>query len=275
MILKINDFQRIMEAIAPSELKESYDNVGLMVGETNKTVDKILVTLDCTLDVIKEAKDKGCNLILSHHPLLFKKPSSITDETLLGKKILNLIKSDIALYSSHTNLDSVCGGINDIITRVLGYENSVVMEKSKFESKGFNDKACGIGRIVELDKSMSLIELCKDVKNKLGIDNLRYCGEDTKSISKLAIVNGSGQDYFSLAKALGADCIITGDTSYHYISDFNEEGIAIIDAGHFATEWPAMRLFADILSLELTHGGYDVEILLSEKSKNPYKEIHN
>lgn len=109
--MKIDKLIKIMETIAPPNLKESYDNVGLMVGDREADVAKILVALDCTLEVIEEAKALGADLILSHHPLLFRKPSTITTDTLLGRKIIELIKNDIALYSSHTNWDSVSAGI--------------------------------------------------------------------------------------------------------------------------------------------------------------------
>ena len=128
MTLKVRDIDKIMEEYAPARFKESYDNVGLMVGDKECEVTSILVALDCTLEVIEEAKKKGCNVILTHHPLLFKKPTNITTDTLLGRKILELIKNDINVYSSHTNLDSVKGGINDIIMEFLGFENYYIIE---------------------------------------------------------------------------------------------------------------------------------------------------
>ena len=100
MFLKVKDIENIMEEYAPSIFKESYDNVGLMVGDSKRLVTKILVALDCTMDVIQESKNKGCNFILTHHPLLFVKPKTITKGTILGRKIIELIRSDINVYSS-------------------------------------------------------------------------------------------------------------------------------------------------------------------------------
>lgn len=269
MSLKVADIKKIMEEMAPTKLKESYDNVGLMVGDVDEKVTSILVALDCTLSVINEAKNKKCNLILTHHPLLFRKPSSITTETLLGKKIIELIKSNINVYSSHTNLDSVRGGINDIIIEVLGFKASKTIDLSP--NRDSDDYNSGIGRVAELNESITLKELCWKIKSALELPYLRYAGEDSMVIKKIAVINGSGQDYFYAAKKLGADCIITGDTTYHYVSDYSEEGIGIIDAGHFGTEWPGIKVVAKELENRIKELGFDNDVIISENGKDPYK----
>lgn len=266
MSFEVKDLCSIIEEYAPLNLKESYDNVGLMIGDSTQEVKSVLMALDCTLDVIEEAIDKKCNMIITHHPLLFRKPSSITNETLQGRKILKLIKNDINVYSSHTNFDSVKGGLNDIIVELLGFPKGKVIESSNKEN--LND---GIGRIVELNHSLSLDEVCNIVKKQLNLKNIRYCGDEKKEICKIAIINGSGQDYFEKAKESGADCIITGDTSYHYVSDYNEMGIAVIDAGHFGTEWPAVKVAAKMLQNELVERKVNIKIYVSNCNLDPYK----
>lgn len=269
MSLKVRDIKDIVEKYAPLNLMESYDNVGLMVGNLNQNVNSILVALDCTMDVIDEAINKNCNLIVTHHPLLFKKPSTITSETLIGRKIIKLIKNDISLYSAHTNLDSTEGGINDTVMQLLGFQNYITMDLSK--KRDTDDNKSGIGRFAILDHSITLDDMCDKIKKALNISYLRYAGNDKMAISKVAVINGSGQDYFSLAKEMGADCIITGDTSYHYVSDFSEEGIAIIDAGHFGTEWMAFKTLAKVLQNNINSIGFNCSVLLSESVKDPYK----
>ncbi|MDW8799796.1 Nif3-like dinuclear metal center hexameric protein [Clostridium sp. A1-XYC3] len=269
MSLKVKNIHSIMEKHAPARLKQSYDNVGLMVGDMNSEVSSILIALDCTMDVVEEAKKKGCNLIFTHHPLLFKKPSNITTDTLLGRKIIELIRNDISLYSSHTNLDAVKGGINDIIMNLLGMDKCKIIEP--IEGTSGNEEGSGIGRIAELKEVITLDQFCDRIKKALNISVLRYAGPESKKITKVAVINGSGQDYFSAAKKMGADCVITGDTTYHYVSDFQEEGIAIIDAGHFGTEWPAMTLVAEYLKKQIEDMGFNSTIILSETSRNPYK----
>ncbi|MGY0372387.1 Nif3-like dinuclear metal center hexameric protein [Clostridium sp. JNZ J1-5] len=271
MSLKVKDIKNIVEKMAPVNLKESYDNVGLMVGDLNKEITSILLALDCTLDVIREASEKGCNLIFTHHPLLFIKPSSITYETLSGRKINELIKNDINLYSAHTNLDAAEDGINEILMKMLGFNDYITMELSP--NRNSKENKSGIGRIAALNEPVTLISLCNKVKETLNIPYLRYAGEDLMGISKVAVVNGSGQDYFSLAKNMGADCIITGDTTYHYVSDYSEDGIGIIDAGHFGTEWPVFKLMGKVLQDKIRGLGYDNTVIISESLKDPYKII--
>jgi dinuclear metal center YbgI/SA1388 family protein len=270
MPLKVKDLRSLMENLASANLKEDYDNVGLMVGSLENEVSNILVSLDCTLEVIQEAKEKNCNFILTHHPLLFIKPRSVTDETLIGKKILELVRNDIALYSAHTNLDSVYNGLNDILMKILGFENYSILEVNNINCSSEKD---GIGRLAVLPSPLTLIEICNIVKDKLKVNCLRYVGEDSKLIRKVAVVNGSGEDYYEAAFRLGADLIITGDTKYHNTSDFSEMGMAIIDAGHFESEWPAMKIFADNLKDELAALNFTNSVIISETSKPIYKYL--
>lgn len=269
MSLRVKDICSIIEKVAPKRLCEDYDNVGLMVGNLDNDISSVLVALDCTLPVIDEAKRKNCNFIFTHHPLLFKKPTSITTETLLGEKIIKLIKNDINLYASHTNLDSVKGGLNDILVEILGFSNSKVIESSLI--KDFDDGNSGIGRIVSLNEKVKLSKLCELVKQKLNLNYLTYVGEEDRLVGKIALITGSGTDYMDLSRKMGADCIITGDITYHYASDYNEMGISVIDAGHFGTEWTALKNVASILKSKINELGYNNSVLLSDVTGNPYK----
>ena len=183
-----------MEKYAPAILKEDYDNVGLMVGDSESGVTKILIALDCTLDVISEAVDSGCNFILTHHPLLFVKPKTITRDTLVGRKIIKLIKNGINVYASHTNLDSAVGGLNDIVTEILGFSKYDIIEPSK--NSNYGEDYTGIGRLVSLDEPIKLGELCENVKKTLKTEFIRYVGRDNDLIKTIAIINGSGEDFF-------------------------------------------------------------------------------
>ncbi|GAA0763709.1 Nif3-like dinuclear metal center hexameric protein [Clostridium sartagoforme] len=258
---KIKDIIGIMEEFAPKTLKEDFDNVGLMVGDRNKEVKKILLALDCTLDVIQEAKEKRVDLIITHHPLIFRKPSSITTDTLIGKKIIELIKNDISLYSSHTNLDSAENGLNETIVNLLGYSTNELIEVNKMAR---NDNE-GLGRIVRLEDFIKLEDLIEDIKEKLNVKSLKVV-KGCEKVKNIAIINGSGSDFFEKAYKKGADCIITGDTTYHYASDYKELGVSIIDTGHFSSEW---IVFLEVIN-KLTDKLQDIEILISTKSEDPY-----
>lgn len=258
-MIKVNNIIKEMELLAPTYLKEDFDNVGLMVGDKNKEVKKVLLALDCTLKVIEEAKKENVELIITHHPLIFKRPSSITTDTLQGKKIIELIKNDISLYSSHTNLDSVENGLNDTIVSILGFDNFKILEKNKRDDKA------GLGRIVSLNESIQLEDLISKIKKSLNINNLRVVkGKD--KINKIAIINGSGQDFIGKAVALGADCIITGDTTYHFASDYKEMEISILDVGHFASE---QITFFNVME-NLKEKFKDVEFITSTVEEDPF-----
>lgn len=258
-MIKVNNIIKEMELLAPTYLKEDFDNVGLMVGDKNKEVKKVLLALDCTLKVIEEAKKENVELIITHHPLIFKRPSSITTDTLQGKKIIELIKNDISLYSSHTNLDSVENGLNDTIVSILGFDNFKILEKNKRDDKA------GLGRIVSLNESIQLEDLISKIKKSLNINNLRVVkGKD--NVNKIAIINGSGQDFIGKAVALGADCIITGDTTYHFASDYKEMEISILDVGHFASE---QITFFNVME-NLKEKFKDVEFITSTVEEDPF-----
>lgn len=261
--MKIDRLIKTMEDIAPVNLKESYDNVGLMVGDRGEQVTKILVALDCTLEVIEEAKELGAELILSHHPLLFRKPSTITTDTLLGRKIIELIKNNIALYSSHTNWDSVKGGINEEFVKYLGFGPGEIMAKNPVEP------TAGIGRMVVLEEEMPLNQIISQVKEKLNLKAVRFAGDLNKTIKSIAFVNGSGQEFMDMAKRKGADLIITGDTTYHFVSDYSEEGLCIMDIGHFNSEWPIVVALCEKVREQLKTE--EVEIVISKKVRDPYE----
>jgi len=269
MFLKVKDIESIMEAYAPKVLKEDYDNVGLMVGDKEAIVTKILIALDCTMDVIHEAKEKGCNFILNHHPLLFINPKTITTDTLVGEKIIKLIKNDINVYASHTNLDSTKGGLNDIATEILGFDKYKIIEPSENCNNRLSHS--GLGRLVILNEPIRLVDLCNNVKKAYNTEYIRYVGHGDDLIKTIAIINGSGEDFFEKSIEMGADCIITGDTKYHPACDLLEGNVALIDAGHFASEWIPLKLFGEKFNNILIENGYNNEVIFSKKTFDPYK----
>jgi len=261
---KVKEISKEIEKFAPEFLKEEYDNVGLMVGDEEKEVKKVLLSLDCTNEVIEEAIILKCDMIITHHPLLFKRPKNIIKGDLVGEKVIALVKEDISLYACHTNLDSAKDGINETIVNMLGFSSNEIIEPNM--SGKYKD--CGLGRIVRLEKEISICNLVELVKKNLNINNIRLVRGSDK-VKVLAIINGSGQDFFMKAKKLGADCIITGDTTYHFASDFKEMKISIIDAGHFSTEYLVFLKTLEFLKEKFK----DVEFVASEKCKDPYEFI--
>lgn len=258
----VREISKEIEKFAPVFLKEDYDNVGLMVGDNDKKVERVLLALDCTKEVISEAVSLKCDMIITHHPLFFRKPKNIIKGDLLGDKVIKLIQEDISLYSCHTNLDSAKDGINETIVKMLGFESTKILDPSN--ANGYND--CGIGRLVKLDKNIKFNDLINIVKEKLNLHNLRVI-KGSEEVSSIAVINGSGQDFFGIAKKYGADCIITGDTTYHYVSDYKEMGMSIIDAGHFGTEYVVFIKTLAFLSEKFK----DVEFIESKACCDPYE----
>ena len=259
--MKAYEIMNHLEKYFPLNLQMDFDCCGLQIGSREKEVKKVLLSLDCTLEVIEEAKEKDVDLIITHHPLLFKKPSTITTDTLVGKKIIELIKNDINLYSSHTNLDSANGGLNETIINILGYESKELIELNK-NARNSNE---GLGRFIRLDEEIDLEDLIRKVKEKLNINALKVVKASEK-VKNIAVINGSGSSFFDMAYKKGADCIITGDTTYHFASDYKEMGVSIIDTGHFLSEW---IVFLEVIN-KLQDKLKDVEIIISKNSNDPY-----
>lgn len=265
MAVRLSDLIDLLETGAPLDLKESWDNTGLAIGDPAALIEKVLIGLDVTKDLIAEAQTMGADLILTHHPLLFRRPGSITSIDPQGQKLLALIKGDLNVYSAHTNLDKAKGGLNDLIMERLGFLDFKSLEAGLDE---------GIGRIAEIEAT-SLMDLVSLVSTKLAVKDIRYCGRPGQTIRRVAVINGGGADFIGLAKSAGADCIITGDTKYHEVLDAVEADLSIIDPGHFATEWPIFKLAMAELQQSISQQLGHVEFIYSQSTADPYHFYHN
>ena len=216
---KIKDIIAFIGTFAPLESALEFDNAGLLVGGGDTEVNKALVALDITDEVIDEASRNGCELIISHHPVIFEPLKSIDADSVVYK----LIKNDIAALCLHTNLDlSPVFGVNTCLAEAVGLMNGAFVE----------DECLYIG---ELYTAISNREFAKRVKSALDCKGLRYTFGD-KGIKRVAICSGSGGDLAPLAAEKGADVLLTGEIKHHDILGANHRGIAVVDAGHFKTE---------------------------------------
>lgn len=343
--MKLKKITAEFEKSFPKKLAEEWDNVGIMVGETDSEIKKVQISLDITDEIIEKALIEKADLIITHHPMIFRGIKSVTDENRTGKRILTLIKNSIAVYSLHTNLDSGKDGLNQYIAEKLGmksgkiidgkiekiyklklftpeegaenliqklkksgflsgdkYENCfyisditeiytpkegalpykgrsgkeeenrvksiefIVKESDKrgveeiivknhnyeepvyeFYDTGKTVEIGGIGRVFDLEKSIETEEFIAFVKKELNIKNVRVVFGEKNRIKRVAVVNGSGAEYISKMKRAGADIFITGDIKYHEAQAGKENGITLMDVGHFESEvW-----FADIIKRKL------------------------
>lgn len=252
MSITVNKFNEFIENMVPSFLKESFDNVGHLVGDGESEISGVVACLDCSMAAIDKAKELNYNMILTHHPLIFIKPNSVTTSTLQGDKIIRLIKNDINHYAMHTNLDSISFGLNTLLTTLLGFDTKDIdiIEKRDIED-------AGIGRVVTLSEGIKLEELLKRARS-VGKNPIRFAGDPKKVLHKIAIINGAGDDFIYKCIKLGVDCIVTGDTTYHNVKDAFEMGLTIIDMGHYESENPPFNEFIKHLMSKLNENNINL-----------------
>ena len=259
----------ILNELAPFELTEKWDNSGLQVGSFNRTIKKILVALDPTLEAVCHASDINAQLIITHHPLLFSDVKCIDLDGYPGNVIGEAIKSDMAVVALHTNLDSAKRGINYHLAQKLGLVNLEILEpKALYGEDGY-----GIGIIGNLASAMDLRSASGIVKEALGIETVKVLGSGESIIERIAVVGGSGRDYIGAAFRKNADLLITGDIGHHAALTAKTLNLNIIDAGHYATEKAALAGF--IKDLEEMFKRYDmnIDLELYEDETDPIRTI--
>lgn len=360
---QIRDLLKFIEEIAPPALQEEWDNSGLQVGSTNGRPQRVLLALSPSLSVINEGVEMKAQLLITHHPLIFKPLKSIDASTSEGKAIELALKHQLSIYSCHTNLDKARRGTSRILAERLGVgeikpllpegellklavfvprehtqkvlnalaeagaghignyshcsfrvagtgtflplggaspfigrqgrleevqedrlemifpahlrsrviEN--IMESHPYEEVAYDlyplasgDPSTGLGGVGRLKEPLSAEAFTEQVKNALNGSGIRISGDRSKTIQRVACVGGSGGKYLPFALKAGADAYVTGDAGYHDGLEAEENGLLLIDAGHFATEWPVMEELQRVLSDQFP----DVEFLLSEKDREPF-----
>lgn len=225
------EIMQVIEAAYPREAALDFDNVGLLAGRAEKEVERVYIALDATDAVIDHAIKAGADMLITHHPLIFSPLKKITDEDFISRRIVKLIQNDISYYAMHTNYDVL--GMAELSEKILGIQDTEVLDVT-MEKEG---KPEGIGRVGKLEKPMTLEECCVYVKHKLNLGSLKVFGDMSAEVSRLAISPGSGKTAVPAALAKGADVLVTGDIGHHDGLDAVEQGLAIIDAGHYGTEY--------------------------------------
>ncbi|MCM1272475.1 MAG: Nif3-like dinuclear metal center hexameric protein [Clostridium sp.] len=248
-----SDIIRILESQSPTEYAMEWDNVGLLVGRKNKEIKKIMLAVDATADVCQLAIDKGADMIITHHPMIFSKIRRVNDDTVLGNKILSLIEAGIVCYAMHTNFDTK-GGMAKEAAKMLALKNTEVLEET------CNGE--GIGQIGILKTAATLGECAKKVKEVFDVEHVMVFGDGNKIIEKIAVCPGSGKSVIDVAIQKKADCLITGDIGHHDGLDAMEAGLSIIDASHYGVEKLFLRFmyhylvdFCDGVEIEIVDVG--------------------
>lgn len=251
-----------LEELSPPSFAEDWDNVGLLVGRKEKEVYKVAIAVDATEDVINQAIAQKADMLITHHPLIFQAIKSVNTEHFIGRRIVKLLQSDISYYAMHTNFDIM--GMADAAADEISLQKRRVLDVT-YEDEIANE---GIGRFGSLPRIMSLEECAEYVKQIFVLEHVQVYGELDVTLEKAAISPGSGGDMIQSALDAGADVLITGDIKHHEALDAMEQGLTIIDAGHFGLEkifTPYMQEFFKREMPELTVG--------TIKEKNPFKTI--
>ena len=240
----------------PEELACGWDNVGLLAGRTDKEVHKVYIALDATDAVVTAAIESGADMLLTHHPLIFSPLKKVTDTDLVGRRILRLIQADISYYAGHTSFDIARGGMADLAAELFGcFEEGTEPLEETGEQEG---APVGVGKVGNLKESLSVEELAFLVKERFSIPAVTvYCRDKKQKVTRIAVSPGSGKGMAKEAAAKGAQVLITGDMGHHDGLDIMEDGLALIDAGHYGLE----HIFADKVAEELLEVGFGLEII--------------
>ena len=221
-----------LNQLAPMERKMDFDNVGFLVGHADHPVTAVMCSLDITEEVISEAKENGCQLIVSHHPVIFHPVKAVTDRNVPGKRLLGLIENNIAAICMHTNLDAADRGVNAALADALSLQEPELLTIEGTDSDGIA-YCCGRAGTLSLPETMR--DFLAHVKQALNADGLRY-HDAGKTVSRVAVVGGSGGSYLQAAIEAGCDTLVTADIKYDVFLDAAAMGINLIDADHFCTE---------------------------------------
>lgn len=255
---RISDIIALIEQTAPLRLQEEYDNSGLQLGDAGAECTGVLLCLDITPEVVSEAVSRGCNLVVSHHPLFFKGVKHLVGATLQERAAIEAIRSGVALYSAHTNADSAPGGVNAELARRLGLVNVKPLEPSLLLPDA------GMGAIGDFPEPLPPAEVVERVKRVCGSPVARCTVTPSAPISRMALCGGSGGSLIDLAVKRKAQAMLTSDVRYH---DFVDRGadIFIIDVGHYESERHTKEIFHRLISEKFPN----FAVNYSETERNP------
>ena len=257
--MKIRDIAEVIERYAPLRLQESYDNAGLIVGRPEDEVHQALLAVDVTEEVLDEAEQTGCDLIVTHHPIVFHALKRFNSADQVQRCVERAIRSRFALYACHTNLDSAPGGMSWRLASELGIGSLHVLAPSPDKGEGV-----GFGVVGELPEPVPTLDYLREAGRRLRVGALRHSRIVHERVRRVAVCTGAGASMIGEARRAGADIYITADMKYN---DFMmpDKALTVADIGHFESEYCAIQLLFDILSKNLI----TFAVRKSVNSRNP------
>ena len=275
--IRVTDMVKVMEKVAPPFLAEPWDNCGLQVGDLQWPVSKVWVALDPLLSVLSAAAEQKVDLLITHHPLIFKPLRSIDLDTQTGKIVATALKAHTAIYAAHTNLDSTKNGINDVLARKIGLENLEPLVPAKTDE--YHNGAplpigsAGMGRIGSLVPPMTVAHLAEEIKKRLDLKKIKLAGKSDRRVAKVAVCSGSGGGLLENFLASEADVFVSGDLRYHDARAAEDAGRALIDIGHFASEHLIVDALFHQLEQAAKEAGWNVQITPCRLEQDPFEII--
>ncbi len=243
-MVKIKDIINALEAVAPLSWQEDYDNAGLVLGNKNVQCSGVMICLDVFSTTIRQAINKHCNLVVSHHPVIFHGIKKIDSGSELEKVLQLALKNDIAIYCTHTNMDAAIGGVNSVLAEKLGLHTIKAIDKSRFQQEA---NYLGEGAFGKLEQKLYARDYLNSVKQALGLKAIRYVGDIDKDIEVVGFCGGSGSFLIGKAIEKGCQIFLTGDIKYHdFLSAENK--IILADIGHFESEQFIKEKIKEIIS---------------------------
>jgi dinuclear metal center YbgI/SA1388 family protein len=269
----VSDIARLIEEIAPAGLAESWDNPGLQVGHMDWDVRKIMVSLDPGREVMENAAESSVDMLICHHPLLFRAVKKIDLSSDIGEVVGMAIRNRIAVFAAHTNLDSASGGLNDALAHRIGIRDLEVLSPPASSTPETASGLTGLGRVGNLATETPLGLFSRNLKKTLGIPGIRMTGHPDKVIRRVAVCTGSGGSLLENFFDSGADVFITGDVGYHDALTVRNRERAVIDIGHFGSEHIMVKHLGSRLE-EIVGNRYpDVQVVLSDVERDPFVTI--
>ncbi len=253
---KLREIIAALERLAPLKLQDEWDNSGLQVGFPDAEISRVLVCLDITEAVVEEAVAKKCNLIVSHHPLLFKALRQVSDATYQQRCVVRALASGVSIYSAHTSLDNAPGGVNHKIASMLGLQGLRWLSPLEGED-------AGSGLVGELPQPERDADFFARVKRTFGVQCLRHSAPDGRMVRRVALCGGAGAFLLRDAIRAGADCFLSGE--FHYHDYFENAGMLLAELGHYQSE----QYTQDLLQAYLQTNCPGVEVVKTELDTNP------
>ncbi|MBF7115274.1 Nif3-like dinuclear metal center hexameric protein [Pediococcus pentosaceus] len=253
------------ESFAPKTIAFINDPVGLQIGNVNNDIKRVMVTLDVRPEVVDEAIKQNCDMIFSHHPLIFRPIKNLDLSNPQNQMYAKLIQNSILVYSAHTNLDVAKGGMNDWLTEAMGLNHVQTVYSNHYDTN--------IGRIGVLPTPVTVEKFAKTLKKTFNLDGLRLVTSDNEAMVKnVAVVGGDGGKFYPEMLKAGADVFVTGDVYYHTGHDMLADGINVVDVGHNVEKICIPKL-ASLFNEWKANNDWEVEIIESTINTNPYQFI--